>query len=335
LNDYQYLGRIRSYQISSTVGEFYMAVPDYQSFMLPLLSQLADGEEHKLQDLYVVLAVHAGLSEDDKNELLPSGKQRVYHSRIGWARTYLKKAGLLTIIKRGVFKISLPGQQLLATNPGDINKTILEQYPSYLEFLGIDNSTKKPNDSGLVAGVPNEHSVELTPTEQMDVSFKTIQSELVDELLEVIRAGSAKFFEVLVVDLMLAMGYGGWSKDSGKATQYNADGGIDGIINEDPLGLETIYLQAKRYSEGNTVGRPDIQAFSGALDMQRARKGVFITTSKFSRDALDYVQRIEKKIVLIDGQQLAEMMIKYNLGVTVKDTYQIKNIDTDYFNEDQ
>jgi restriction system protein len=223
----------------------------------------------------------------------------------------------------------------LATNPGDINKTILEQYPSYLEFLGINNSTKKPNNSELVAGVSNENSVELTPTEQMDVSFKTIQSELVDELLEVIRAGSAKFFEVLVVDLMLAMGYGGWSADSGKATQYSADGGIDGIINEDPLGLETIYLQAKRYKESNTIGRPDIQAFSGALDMQRARKGVFITTSKFSKDALEYVRLIEKKIVLIDGQTLAQLMIKYGLGVTVKESYQIKNIDTDYFNEDE
>jgi restriction system protein len=312
-----------------------MAVPDFQAFMLPLMSELADGQEHDLKDLYATLALKLGLSDEDKDELLPSGKQRVYHSRIGWARTYLKKAGLLHTVKRARFIITEDGKNLLATHPPVINKSMLEQYPSYMEFLQLSKSNAKDNSSVPSSNLIVDEENELSPTEQISVSFKTIQSELVDELLDVIRVGSPKFFETLVVDLMLAMGYGGWSKDSGKATQYTADGGIDGIINEDPLGLETIYLQAKRYSEGNTVGRPDIQAFSGALDMQRARKGVFITTSKFSRDALEYVQRIEKKIVLIDGQQLAEMMIKYNLGVTVKDTYQIKNIDTDYFNEDQ
>jgi restriction system protein len=312
-----------------------MAVPDFQSFMLPLLNELADGQEHDLKDLYQALALKLDLSEDDKDELLPSGKQRVYHSRIGWARTYLKKAGLLHTVKRARFIITEDGKNLLAIHPPVINKSMLEQYPSYMEFLQLSKSNAKESSSVPSSNLLVDEESELSPTEQISVSFKTIQSELVDELLDVIRVGSPKFFETLVVDLMLAMGYGGWSKDSGKATQYTADGGIDGIINEDPLGLETIYLQAKRFSEGNTVGRPDIQAFSGALDMQRARKGVFITTSRFSRDALDYVQRIEKKIVLIDGQQVAEMMIKYNLGVTVKDTYQIKNIDTDYFNEDQ
>lgn len=312
-----------------------MAVPDFQAFMLPLLSELADGQEHDLKDLYVTLALKLNLSEQDKDELLPSGKQRKYHSRIGWARTYLKKAGLLYTVKRGRFIITGDGKKLLASQPQAINKTMLEQYPSYMEFLQLSKSSDKETAFSSSPSLLVDEENELSPTEQMSVSFKTIQSELVDELLDVIRVGSPKFFETLVVDLMLAMGYGGWSKDSGKATQYSSDGGIDGVINEDPLGLDIIYLQAKRYKETNTVGRPDIQAFSGALDMQRARKGVFITTSKFSSDALDYVQRIEKKIVLIDGQQLAEMMIKYNLGVSVKNTYQVKNIDTDYFNEDQ
>ena len=311
-----------------------MAVPDFQAFMLPLLSELADGQEHDLKDLYVALALKLGLTDQDKDELLPSGKQRVHHSRIGWARTYLKKAGLLNTIKRGRFIISNDGKALLNTHPKAINKAMLEQYPSYMEFMHLSKSnSKQTTQTNQLSNLAIEES-ELSPTEQMSVSFETIQSELVDELLDLIRVGSPKFFETLVVDLMLAMGYGGWSKESGKATQYTADGGIDGIINEDPLGLEIIYLQAKRYQEGNTVGRPDIQAFSGALDMQRARKGVFITTSKFSSDALNYVQLIEKKIVLIGGQQLAEMMIKYNLGVSIKDTYQVKNIDTDYFNED-
>jgi restriction system protein len=311
-----------------------MAVPDFQAFMLPLLSELADGQEHDLKDLYVTLALKLNLSEQDKDELLPSGKQRKYHSRIGWARTYLKKAGLLYTVKRARFIITEDGKNLLASQPQAINKTMLEQYPSYMEFLQLSKSSDKDSSLSSSPSLLVDEENELSPTEQMSVSFKTIQSELVDELLDVIRVGSPKFFETLVVDLMLAMGYGGWSKESGKATQYSSDGGIDGVINEDPLGLDIIYLQAKRYKESNTVGRPDIQAFSGALDMQRARKGVFITTSRFSNDALDYVQRIEKKIVLIDGQQLAEMMIKYNLGVSVKSTYQVKNIDTDYFNEE-
>jgi restriction system protein len=312
-----------------------MAVPDFQFFMLPFLNELSNGKEHTLQNLYLVLAEKANLTDEDKDELLPSGKQRVFHNRIGWARTYLKKAGLLDAVKLGVFKITGAGSQLLKTNPPEINKATLEQFPLYIEW-----QNKSKNPSGIthkrsISELGIEPNDAMSPTDQMEASFSIIDDELGDEILTLIREGSPKFFEILVVDLMLAMGYGGWSKDSGRATQYNSDGGIDGIINEDPLGLETIYLQAKRYKEGNTVGRPDIQAFSGALDMQRARKGVFITTSKFSSEALDYVQRIEKKIVLIDGQQLAEMMIKYNLGVTVKNTYQVKNIDTDYFNEDQ
>jgi restriction system protein len=317
------------------IGVFYMAVPDFQFFMLPLLNELADGQEHKLQDLYVVLAQRANLSEEDKNELLPSGKQRVFHNRIGWARTYLKKAGLLDAVKLGVFVITEDGKTLLKTNPIKINKATLAQFSLFQEW---QNGTSDPSIKPIQNSVPllgHESDTSMSPTDQMEASFGIIQSELSDEILTLIRECSPRFFETLVVDLMLAMGYGGWSKDSGKATQYSSDGGIDGVINEDPLGLDTIYLQAKRYRESNTVGRPDIQAFSGALDMQRARKGVFITTSKFSSDALDYVQRIEKKIVLIGGQQLAEMMIKYNLGVSVKNTYQVKNIDTDYFNEEQ
>lgn len=311
-----------------------MAVPDFQFFMLPFLRELGDGKEHTLQNLYVALAEKASLTDEDKDELLPSGKQRVFHNRIGWARTYLKKAGLLDPIKLGVFRITSSGSQLLQSNPSNITKSTLEQYPLFVEWQNKGKKTSDPTVVNPNSGPSLDPDTAMSPTDQMESSFSIIQDDLADEILTLIREGTPKFFEILVVDLMLAMGYGGWSKESGKATQYSSDGGIDGIINEDPLGLETIYLQAKRYKEGNTVGRPDIQAFSGALDMQRARKGVFITTSKFSSDALDYVQRIEKKIVLIDGLQLAEMMIKYNLGVTVKNTYQVKNIDTDYFIEE-
>jgi restriction system protein len=311
-----------------------MAVPDFQSFMLPLLNQLADGHEHKLQDLYVILAADANLTDDDKNELLPSGKQRVFHNRIGWARTYLKKAGLLNALRLGVFTITEDGIKLLNSKPDQITKSTLEQFPIFQEWQNGKGEPSTKSNQDIVTKASIDAANTMSPTDQMETSFGIIQSELSDEILTLVRECSPRFFETLVIDLMLAMGYGGWSKESGKATQYSADGGIDGVINEDPLGLEIIYLQAKRYQEKNTVGRPDIQGFAGALDMQRARKGVFITTSKFSNDALDFVQKIEKKIVLIDGQQLAEMMIKYNLGVTVKDTYQIKNIDTDYFNEE-
>jgi restriction system protein len=306
-----------------------MAIPDFQAFMLPFLRALEDGNVHTLQALYLSLSDELNLSEEDKLELLPSGKQKVFHGRIGWARTYLKKAGLLDTVKRGVFKISVPGKQLLETNPSHINKQVLEQYPSYLEFMNLSKTKTNNNQSS------KEEFIEIaqTPTEQIEQAHKAIQNELADELLSIIKEGSPQFFEHLVVDLMLAMGYGGARKDAGKATQYSNDGGIDGIINEDPLGLDTIYLQAKRYTTG-TIGRPDIQSFAGALDMQKAKKGVFITTSRFSKDAIEFVNMIEKSIVLIDGQKLAELMIKYDLGVATKQVYAIKQIDSDYFSED-
>ena len=311
-----------------------MAVPDFQFFMLPLLSELADGQEHKLQDLYVVLAQKANLSDEDKNELLPSGKQRVYHNRIGWARTYLKKAGLLDAVKLGVFVITEDGKTLLKSNPSQINKSTLAQYSLFQEWQnGTSELAVKPIQNS-VPTLGHESDTSMSPTDQMEASFAIIQSELSDELLTLIRECSPRFFETLVVELMLAIGYGGWSKDSGKATQYSSDGGIDGVINEDPLGLDTIYLQAKRYTDG-VIHRPDIDKFIGALTRQGARKGVFITTSSFSAGAREAAKGLSISVVLIDGQQLAEMMIKYNLGVSVKNTYQVKNIDTDYFNEEQ
>jgi restriction system protein len=311
-----------------------MAVPDFQAFMLPLLSELADGQEHKLQDLYVVLAQKANLSEGDKNELLPSGKQRVYHSRIGWARTYLKKAGLLETVKRAVFKITEPGKQLLATQPTHIEKSMLEQYPSYLEFLQKTNIQSNQPSQNSAALLQHENAASLSPTDQIESSFNIIHSEMCDELLAEVKNTTPAFFEKMVVELMQAIGYGGWSKDSGKATQYSSDNGIDGIINEDPLGLDTIYLQAKRYTEG-VIHRPDIDKFIGALTRQGARKGVFITTSTFSSGAREAAKGLSISVVLIDGQQLAELMIKHNLGVSTKQVYQIKQIDTDYFNEEQ
>lgn len=305
-----------------------MAIPDYQSFMLPFLRAIADGEEHTLRELYECLADELNLSDQEREQMLPSGRQRVFHNRIGWARTYLKKAGLLDAVKRGVFRVTDKGQELLASRPKEISVKTLEQFPKFLEFkYSSSTQAEKQTDESTVES-------NLTPTEQIDTAFKTITSDLVDELLDTIYGCTPKYFEQLVVELMLKMGYGGYREDAGIPTQYTNDGGIDGIINEDPLGLDTIYLQAKRYARDKSIGRPDVQGFAGALDMQKARKGVFITTSRFSKDALEYVSLIEKSIVLIDGEELARLMIKNNLGVSVKQTYEIKQIDSDYFNEE-
>ncbi|MEY8241897.1 MAG: restriction endonuclease [Cycloclasticus sp.] len=305
-----------------------MAIPDYQSLMLPFLTLLADGAEHSLQDLTNKLSDQFQLTETERHQLLPSGKQLLMRNRVGWARTYLKKAVLLDAPQRGVFSITNRGQQVLAENRETITTKYLKRFDEFCEFQNASAQSTSENASS--------HTYEdtRTPTEAIETAFNTLNNTLASDVLNTIKSQSPQFFEQLVVKLMQAMGYGGWSKDSGETTQYTADGGIDGIINEDPLGLETIYLQAKRYTD-NAIGRPDIQAFVGALEMKRARKGVFITTSRFSKDAVEYVSLIEKKVVLLDGKQLAGLMIQHNLGVTVKETYQVKAIDTDYFLEDQ
>ena len=302
-----------------------MPIPNYQTLMLPVLSCLADGEVHKIRDIYPLMASEFNLTEEEAHQLLPSGKTTTIKNRVAWARTYLRKACLLTAPSRGLVQITDRGKQILSQRPECIDNTFLMQFEEFREFRNAGNL---PQDSSPI----NEIS-EITPEERLEQAHKELNAEIASELLDAIKLTTPQFFEQLVVDLMQSMGYGGWSAYSGSATQYGADGGIDGVINDDPLGLETIYLQAKRYKEA-TIGRPDIQSFAGALDMKRAKKGVFITASQFSREAIEYVGMIDKKIVLIDGSQLADLMIKYNLGVTLKETYYIKALDTDYFSED-
>ena len=306
-----------------------MPIPNYQAFMQPLVSQIADGRAHSLAELKKTLCNALHIDEEQRAETIASsGNRTVVSNRLGWARTYLHKAGLLSIPKPGFVQITDRGQQALQSGQ-PINNAYLKQFPEFLEFI---RPAKDATDASADTA-KTTHEDDTTPDEQIKSAWQTLNSALAEDLIELVKKQTPQFFEVLVVQMMQAMGYGGWSKDSGSATQYTGDGGIDGIINEDPLGLETIYLQAKRYTDA-AVGRPDIQAFVGALEMKRARKGVFITTSRFSRDALDYVSLIEKKVVLIDGKQLAELMIKHNLGVSVKETYQVKAIDSDYFAED-
>jgi len=303
-----------------------MAVPDYQTLMLPVLKCIADGEEHSMKEVYQKTAEMFQLSEEDKAERLPSRGQSTFENRVGWAKTYLKKSGLLSSPRRGVILITDRGKGILQNNPGKINKKFLEQFKEFREYQGVH-----PNKSNTVAE-KNTDSSELTPEEILGNSYQDLRNQLAYDLLEQVMQCSPNFFENLVVDLLVSMGYGGSRADAGQAVGKSGDDGIDGIIKEDKLGLDVVNIQAKRWQ--NTVGRPEIQAFVGSLAGNRAKKGVFITTSKFSREAHEYVRRIEQKVVLIDGERLAQLMIDYDIGVSKKVQYVVKNIDIDYFESD-
>jgi len=303
-----------------------MAVPDYQTLMLPVLKCVADGEEHTMKEVYQNLAEMFKLSDEEKAERLPSGGQSTFENRAGWAKTYLKKSGLLSSPKRGVILITDRGKGILQKNPEKINKKFLEQFKEFREFQGIH-----PNKSNKVAEKETDSS-ELTPEEILGNSYQDIRNQLAYDLLEQVMQCSPTFFENLVVDLLVSMGYGGSRADAGKAVGKSGDDGIDGIIKEDKLGLDVVNIQAKRWQ--NTVGRPEIQAFVGSLAGNRAKKGVFITTSKFSGEAHEYVKRIEQKVVLIDGERLAQLMIDFDIGVSKEKEYIVKKIDLDYFEGD-
>ncbi|MCK5732681.1 MAG: restriction endonuclease [Candidatus Latescibacteria bacterium] len=303
-----------------------MPIPDYQTLLLPLLELASDGEEHSLKEAREKMADHFELGQDERRKLLPGGTQTVIYNRTGWARTYLKKAGILIDPKRGYFKITECGKELLRMNPSEINVEMLKQFEGFRDFVEY----KKTRDEK-----PTSVEVETssdTPEEVLENAVQRINENLADGILENIGACSPSFFERLVVELLVRMGYGGSLKEAGNVLGRTGDGGIDGIIKEDKLGLDIIYIQAKRWE--NVVSRPEIQRFVGALQGQRARKGIFITTSHYSRGAEEYVRGIENKVVLIDGNQLAQLMIENNLGVSIISTYEIKRIDTDYFIEE-
>jgi restriction system protein len=302
-----------------------MAIPDYQTCMLPFLRLLADGQEHTLRDSEESLAAHFKLTPAERAELLPSGQQGIFKNRIGWARTYLKKAALLESPKRGVFKITNRGVKTLASNPSRIDVKYLEQFPEFIEFREV---SKPDNGSAVVVEIAPSKT---TPEESIELAYLGLREQLAQELLSRILSCSPTFFEQLVVELLVKMGYGGSRRDAGERIGQTGDGGIDGIIKEDRLGLDTIFIQAKRWQ--GTVGRPEIQKFVGALQGQRAKKGVFITTSSYTADATDYVSRIDTKVVLIDGKRLADLMIDFDVGVSAAASYVVKRIDSDYFEE--
>lgn len=306
-----------------------MPVPDFQSIFLPLLEQVADGKEHKLRELIDILADHFQLSESERNEMLPSGQQRLFDNRAAWAKTYLKKAGLLDSPKRAVITITQRGLEILKSNPPILNVRFLRQYPEFVEF-----HTAKHEDTGETEDIVESDTIHETPEETLENAYQSIRKTLAEDILSKVRNLTPTFFEHLVVELLVKMGYGGSITDAGKAIGRSGDEGIDGTIKEDKLGLDIIYIQAKRWQQSNVVGRPEIHKFVGALAGQGAKKDVFITTSSFTKEALDYVPRNETKIVLISGVQLAQLMIDYNLGVTLQQSYEIKRLDNDYFGDE-
>jgi restriction system protein len=307
-----------------------MAVPDYQSLMLPLLQFAArKGTEISTSEAVEALAKELGLTEDDLREMLPSGVQPTFVNRVGWAATYMKKAGLLETTRRGFYQITDRGRDLLEKQPKTINVELLRQYPEFLEFekpKGTRSSDKSNEQKGLSEVSP------ATPLEQLEAAYESLRDKLADELLAKLKKVSPAFFEKVVVELLVKMGYGGSRADAGKAIGKSGDGGIDGIIKEDKLGLDVVYIQAKRW-DSNPVGRPDVMQFVGALQAQRANKGIFITTSRFTEDASSYVSQIGSKIVLIDGEQLTNLMIEHDVGVSTVSLYPVKKIDSDYFEE--
>jgi restriction system protein len=308
-----------------------MPIPDYQSIMLPLLKISGDGEIHQFRATVETLAQHFALTEAERRELLPSGKQPTFDNRVGWARTYMTKAGLLASPKRGVFKITDQGRRVLQQNPPVVNVQFLEQFEEFRAFRALRRESL-PVSSNIGERLTATAPAEQTPEESLEAAYQTLRKNLADEILETVKKCSPEFFEQLVVDLLVRMGYGGSRREAGQAIGRSGDEGIDGIIKEDRLGLDIIYVQAKRW-EG-VVGRPEVQKFAGALQGQRARKGIFITTSAFSRDASDYAKQIETKIILVDGSTLAEYMIDHGVGVTSEALYELKRIDSDYFSEE-
>ena len=300
-----------------------MPIPDFQTIMLPLLKHISDGKKYSNREITEALARHFHLTPEERSTLLPSGRQKVFDNRVAWAKAHLKMAGLLHTPTRGFSVITEKGLDVLKKDPERVDLKFLRQFPEYQEK--VDQGRKKHGKETDTTGA------EQTPQEVLEEACQSIRQELSAELLAQIKAGSPAFFEQLVIDLLVRMGYGGTLQDAGQSLGRAGDEGLDGIIKEDRLGLDVIYVQAKKWE--NPVSRPEIQKFAGALQGRRARKGVFITTSSFSQGARDYTSSIDSRIVLIDGQEMADLMIDYGVGVTTASVYEVKRMDYDYFED--
>lgn len=308
-----------------------MPIPTYEDLMKPLLEVLADGQPRAVKEVVDRLADRLGLTDEERAALLPSGRQPLFDNRVGWARTYLKKAGLIETPQRGTVRITERGKKVLANKPSKINREFLSQFPEFQQWM--EESRPSPGESAQ-KDFPPVHSGAATPEEQLDEAHRQIRARLVSDLLERIRGLPPRAFEWLVLHVLKAMGYGVADAHGTELTPGSGDEGIDGILWEDRLGLDAIYVQAKQWGSGQPVGRPEIQKFVGALHGKGAKKGVFITSSTFSNDAQTYAEGLRDiKIVLIDGRKLAELMVDYGIGVSVAARYEIKRIDSDFFAE--
>jgi restriction system protein len=306
-----------------------MAVPDFQTIMLPLLKYASDGKEHTMKETRDALARELSLSEEDLSEMLSSGSMTTWANRVAWAKTYFSKMGIFDNVRRGVYRITESGKDVLKIAPKRITLNFLkEKFPE--EFNAFRNlNNKKTNEE---KNISNE--IDKTPEELLESAYNEIHQSIAKDILDRVIQNSPEFFERLVVRLLVAMGYGGDFADAASVVGKSHDGGIDGIIKEDRLGLDNIYIQAKRWAE-NTVGAPEIQKFIGALHGKHAKKGIYITTSGFSEEAKKYAQKIDSHIVLIDGKTLAGYMIDFNVGVSIERSYEIKELDEDFFDENQ
>ena len=308
-----------------------MAIPKFEDFLYPFLFRLKDMNNVSIKEMRKYIIEHFHLTDEDCKLRTKSVSANQLDDRLGWSRQWLRRALFIEIPQRGVYKITKRGVEYLQ-NHTDLRQTDLMKYPEFAEYATTSSGTEKKQTAKVIEELEDSKQ---TPTEQLENAYQTIVKDLAADLLQKVLEQSAQFFEHLVLDLLLKMGYGGSLSDAGLVTKYSHDDGIDGIIKEDKLGLDKIYIQAKRYNTANTIGKPQIQQFVGALDEQKARKGVFITTSSYSSEARKYAEeKASKKIVLIDGQELARYMIEYNVGVSLKHVYEVKRIDSDYFEDD-
>ncbi|OEJ66579.1 restriction endonuclease [Magnetovibrio blakemorei] len=301
-------------------------IPDYQTLMLPVLQEAADGEV-STRDVIETLSEKYALSDEEREQLLPSGKQRTFDNRVNWAKGYLKQAGLVRYTKRGFYVVTDEGQKVLAQNPDRIDNKFLKQFDAFLEF----QSRKGPQSAENQDESLDEVQDDATPDEILRAAHAKINASLASDLLDRIRGASPQFFEHLIIELLLAMGYGGTSEDAARALGQSGDNGVDGVVDQDPLGVDQIYVQAKRYAEGNNVGAGDIRDFFGALNLKKAQKGLFFTTSGFSPSAKQTAKDLGMRIVLIDGQHLTKLMIRYSIGCRNEETLHLKRLDEEFF----
>ena len=307
-----------------------MPIPDYQTLMLPVLAIAAEGEA-RVPTASSRIADQLGLTEEEREEMLPSGAQRLLHNRIHWAKFYMSKAGLIESPKRGVFVATQTGRALLATKPDRIDVELLRSYPPFVEFYTANTATSSPTESQAATAATDSTS---TPEEQIDAAHAVLTSALRAELLTRILEQTPTFFERVIVDLLVAMGYGGSHENAAMRLGKSGDGGIDGIVDEDRLGLDRIYIQAKRYAPHSSIGRPEIQGFVGSLVGLGASKGVFVTTSTFSAPAVEYVRGLQQRVIFIDGARLTELMVEFGVGVRLNRTVEFKRLDEDFFSDE-